>query len=350
MAEPPAPSLGGLGPGGAAPEGLPTRLALAHTTGRRTPPRGPKPYLAVGAVRPDDMAADPNDPYATRIDEATATVDLADGRTLAYAAFGDPDGEPVLVFHGGVGSRGFGLLFEEAAADLGVRIVSPDRPGYGRSDPDPDRRVRDWADDVAALADEIDLEAFGVLGVSGGGPYAAACAHGLDERVARTALVSSVGPPEGPRPIGLRVVSRLARHAPWLVGVPVRRQLRRARSDPDAAIEARARGKADAEAAMHRSEAGRRLNAQTAEAGRQGHRHAVREIALVGRPWGFDLGEIEGPVGVWHGALDRTVPVSTAEYLADAMPGATLSVHDDVGHLSLPATHDRAILASLREA
>lgn len=296
---------------------------------------------------PEATAVDPNEPYASRIAEATQTISLEDGRTLAFCEFGDPDGAPVFVFHGGVGSRGFGLLFEDDASALGVRIVAPDRPGYGRSDPQPGRTLLDWPDDVSALGDALELDRFGILGVSGGGPYAAACTDALPDRLTAVALVSAMGPPAAPRSIGLRVILRLARHLPWLAAVPIKRQLERARSNPDGAIAARANGKAEPEAAMHRSEAGRKLNAQTAEAGRQGHRHAVDEIAIAGRPWGFDLGGITVPVGVWHGALDRTVPVASSEYYADAVPDARLTIHDDVGHLSLPVTYAREILASL---
>lgn len=98
---------------------------------------------------------------------------------------------------------------------------------------------------------------------------------------------------------------------------------------------------------MHMSEAGRQLKAQTAEAGRQGHRHAVEEIAFVGRPWGFNLTDITVPVGIWHGALDRTVSVESSEYLAETIPNAQLEVHDDVGHLLLPVDYAEEILEFL---
>jgi pimeloyl-ACP methyl ester carboxylesterase len=98
---------------------------------------------------------------------------------------------------------------------------------------------------------------------------------------------------------------------------------------------------------MHRSDAGRRLTAQTAEAGRQGYRHAVDEIAILGRLWGFDLDAIDIPVGIWHGGLDRTVPVGSAEYMSETIPDARLTVHDSVGHLSLPVNHAEEILTFL---
>lgn len=301
-------------------------------------------------MAPDAAADDPNDPFTASVAEVTATVPLEDGRTLAYAEFGDPDGIPVFVFHGGVGSRGFGLLFEAAAHETGVRVITPDRPGYGRSDPDPDRTLLDWPADVAALADALDLDRFGVLGVSGGGPYAAACGYALPERVYAAALVSSIGPPGSPKPLGMRVLLALARKAPWLVRLPLGRQLRRARTDPETAIKQRASGAADPEVAMHHSEAGRILNASTAEAGRQGATAAAREIGLVTGRWGFDVASIDVPVGLWHGTLDRTVPVETARFLADAIPVSRLTVHDDVGHLSLPVTYDDEMLAFLVDA
>lgn len=290
---------------------------------------------------------DPNEPYVSRIAGTTATARLGDGRRLAYCEFGDSDGTPVFVFHGGVGSRGFGLLFDEAADRLGVRIVSPDRPGYGRSDPQPERTLLGWPADVGALADELGLGRFAVLGVSGGGPYAAACAYSLPDRLTAAALVSSVGPPGSPKPLGLRVFMTLTRAVPSLPKLPIGRLLRRARNDPDAAIERRASGAAEPEAAMHHGEAGRMLNASTAEAGRQGASAAAHEIAVLARPWGFDLADIAVPVGVWHGTLDQTVPVATAEYFADAIPDARITVHDDAGHLSLPVGYAEEILASL---
>lgn len=298
--------------------------------------------------RGTDTAQDPNEPYATRIDESTAAIEREDGRTLAYCEFGDPDGPPVLVFHGGIGSRGFGLLFEEAAEAVGCRIISPDRPGYGRSDPQPDRTLLDWPDDVTAIADHLDFDRFAVLGVSGGGPYAAACAHSIPNRLSGAALVSSLGPPAGPRGRGIRIVSWLARWMPWMAGIPIKRTLTRAATDPEVAIEARAKSKTEAEVAMHRSDAGRRLNAQTAEAGRQGHRHVVREIAIIGREWRFDLADIGGTVDIWHGALDKTVSIDAAEHLATSIPTARLTVHDDVGHLSLPVNYADEILSKLR--
>lgn len=304
-----------------------------------------EPSTAAGTS--ERTGAGPTQPYASRIVSATATVTRSDGCTIAYCAFGDPDGKPVFVFHGGIGSRGFGLLFDDAARRLGIRIISPDRPGYGQSDPQPGRTLLDWPDDVSALADDLAIDRFGVLGVSGGGPYAAACAYALPDRVTAAALVSSIGPPGSPKPLGLRMLSTVARVAPWILRIPVGRQLHRARESPEEAIESRASRASEPDAAMHHGEAGRILNASTAEAGRQGATAAAQEIAIIARSWGFDLAEIAVPFGVWHGSLDRTIPVKTARFFADSVSEAKLTISDDVGHLSLPVNYADDILAFL---
>ena len=112
----------------------------------------------------------------------TEVLQLADGRRLAWSEFGTPTG-PVLIYcHGTPSSRLEGLVLHHAALG-GVRVLVPDRPGFGRSDPQPGRSLTDWARDVAALADQLGIQRFAVSGISGGGPHALACAAHLGDRV-----------------------------------------------------------------------------------------------------------------------------------------------------------------------
>src|SRR5690606_26440118 len=97
-------------------------------------------------------------------------------RTLAYTQIGARSGPTVLYFHGAPGSRLELLGLDDAFAEHGIRVVTADRPGYGRSTPLTGRTTADWATDVAALADHLDLDRFGVIGLSSGGPYTVACA------------------------------------------------------------------------------------------------------------------------------------------------------------------------------
>src|SRR5437868_969172 len=126
------------------------------------------------------------------------TVHLADGRALAYAEWGDPSGTPVLHFHGIPGSRLERHTDDRVYARLGVRYVTVDRPGYGRSDPSPGRTFVDWGADVAELTAALGIERFRAFAVSGGAPFALAVAAVFPESVERLAIVSGVGPVDRP--------------------------------------------------------------------------------------------------------------------------------------------------------
>jgi pimeloyl-ACP methyl ester carboxylesterase len=148
-------------------------------------------------------------------------VELPDGRRLAYTEYGDRHGKPVLYCHGYPSPRREAQLVSETAAALGGRIISPDRPGYGDSDPQRDRTISDWPADIARLADALGLERLALLGVSGGGPYAVACAWRLPERLSKIAIVCPLGPIYLPQILhdmnwAARANLTLARRAPAL--------------------------------------------------------------------------------------------------------------------------------------
>src|SRR6476661_2822678 len=147
-------------------------------------------------------------------------IRLPDGRALGFAEWGDPAGRPVFLFHGTPGSRLSRHPDESQARAQGVRLITVDRPGYGLSDPLPRRRLLDWPADVAALAAALRLERFALVGVSGGGPHALACAYACPDRVTAVALIGGAGPMDDP--VALRQmmwVNRAAlRLAPRLPG------------------------------------------------------------------------------------------------------------------------------------
>ena len=154
--------------------------------------------------------------------DAESVVHLKGGRRLAYATYGVAEGIPVIALHGLPGSRLQYYPDDAITAAANVCLIVPDRPGYGFSDPLPERRVVDWAADVATLADTLGIRRFRVLGLSGGGPYALACAATLRDRVVRVSLVSALGPLDTPEStVGMmlpnRVLLRLVRRAPAIV-------------------------------------------------------------------------------------------------------------------------------------
>ncbi len=280
------------------------------------------------------------------------TIQLPDGRELGYAEYGVPDGEPIFFFHGTPGSRLSGLHTGILASPRGARVIAPDRPGYGLSDFQPRRTVMDWGRDIEALADALDIERFAVLGYSGGGAFAAACAVALPERLAGITMVSSTGPPEFTGSIGgftrlHRLQWFVARRLPPLVRLYTARLAARARRDAESLVDERASSSPTADRTVMERPVIRTMMAEDwKEAFRQGGRATAYEFTLLTRPWGFRLDEIEAPVHLWHGEQDAIIPVQLARGTAAAIPRCQATFVPDAGHLVL-IDHAGAILDTL---
>lgn len=274
------------------------------------------------------------------------TVTLPDGRELGYADVGDPTGDPIVVLHGFPNARTFGALFDAAGREHGVRVLTPERPGFGISDPDPGRTPSGYAADLDAFADEFDLGSFPLLGVSGGGPYALAAVAELD-RIERAGVAVGVGPMSA---VGLRerVPYYLARFLPPLVRYSLRGDVDAAVEDPWAPIEERVAETSPADADYWRGGIGRALVLNHLEAARHnGVGPLVEELATYGRPWDVDLEAIDVPVAMWYGEDDRIVPAGMGRHLADRVPTADATFYEGLGHLSTVVENEDAVVGAL---
>lgn len=287
-------------------------------------------------VVPCRRAADDGPVVAPRIDDVLM---LPGGRRLAYAEYGATDGVPGFYFHGHPGSRFEAQFGHEAASELGIRIIAMDRPGYGRSDVQPGRRILDWPGDVAGAADLLGIREFSVLGGSGGGPYALACGFALPQRVTRVGVVSGVGPYDAPHAAdGMRwqnrVGFRLGARVPPVSRLIMWSMARQVRRDPARVVDAVARAMSGADAdVVQRPDVHRILEEDIAEAFRQGSRGAAEEVVLLGRPWGFDVADVRVPVMLWQGEADRLVSPAMGRYLAGRIPGCRAWFYPGEGHL-----------------
>ena len=266
------------------------------------------------------------------------TLLLRDGRRLAWHEAGSARGAPVVACHGLPGSREQRYPDEGLAQRMGARVIHVDRPGFGWSDPAPHLRLRDWALDVEQLAEHLGLDRFAVAGVSGGGPFAAACAALLPDRVSRVALVSSVGPPAsmGP-PAQMHLLARFALYGAarvrWLVAPPLAMAARLVRARPNdfIALLAPSLGPAD-QVVLARPHVQQMLVRDLREAFRQGAGGLVRDLALLGSDWNLPLSRVRAPCALWHGERDRVVPASASARLAQEIPGSRLTLLPDAGH------------------
>ncbi len=277
---------------------------------------------------------------------------LADGRKLAYVEFGAPNGKPAFHFHGGPSSRLEGKLLSAAAAEESVRLIAMDRPGIGLSDYQPKRKLLDWPDDVAALADALGIDRFAVTGWSEGGPWSIACARALPHRLtiavnlaggcygaidpdAILALMNPLDRFGGKMALHFRpglsvmfqMIELMVRHAPEKFAAT----LRKSSCPSDQAVLDQ----------PHVSEA---LIEAMAECFRTGSRGLVTDAQLIYKRWGFELSEVEMPVHTWQGSADTLVPAEINRQVSEALPKGILREFDGEGHF-MPITHANELFA-----
>jgi pimeloyl-ACP methyl ester carboxylesterase len=283
-------------------------------------------------------------------------VQLQEGGVIAFEEYGDASGLPVIFCHGWPSSRTMARLTDEAARDLGIRIISPDRPGISGSSLQPNRELRDWRPVVRQLVDHLGIGGFRVLGISGGAPYAYATAAAMPERVRAVAIVSGATPIVdlahregllplyrwmlalyGSRPQLLRRLFRLARpllsvRPPDRVRPLILKILMLRPCDEESL-----RDSAAFEAIF---ESQRRAWRGSAEG-------VIADAQIFAKPWGFSLDEVWVPVRLWHGKEDRAFSVRLAEEVANRIPDCNARYLDGAGHYSLPIRHIREILQDL---
>jgi pimeloyl-ACP methyl ester carboxylesterase len=274
--------------------------------------------------------------------------------TVALQEYGDPGGRPVIFCHGWPSSRTMAELTDQAARELGVRMISPDRPGVSRSPLQANRKLLDWPPLVEAMADYLGLGDFRLLAISGGAPYAYATAWALPKRTKAIAVVS--GAPSIPelsnangllplyrwmlalyrsQPELLRVLFYAARPlASMRSSVRVVRKLLRFLQPCDA------ESLRDAAAFNACFESQRRAWRGSAEG-------VMLDARIYADPWGFALEEITVPVRLWHGKKDRSFSVTVAEQVARRLPNCHARYFENAGHYSLPIRNMREILADL---
>jgi pimeloyl-ACP methyl ester carboxylesterase len=271
-------------------------------------------------------------------DRKNQTMTLPDGRLLGFAEYGDPRGRPVFFFHGQPGNRLFRHPDEALTASLGVRLVCADRPGYGLSTFQPGRRLVDWPDDVARLADTLGFGEFSVLGFSAGGPYALACAESIPERLRGVGVIGGTAPMhlpalrKGMNPI-LRLNHTLFRYARPLMYLSFRLYWPIARKNPMSFYEA---------AKKHTPKSDLDIIARPGvmecfleswiENLRVDSRGYAYDAEVLFKPWGFDPSDISKEVHLWWGGQEDEYINRAMGYLAEVLPHSQAHIWLEEGH------------------
>lgn len=262
---------------------------------------------------------------------------LKDGRRLGFGEYGHPGGKPIFFFHGTPGSRRMRHPDAGIAEKIGARVITLDRPGFGLSDPLPRRVLLDWPKDVVQLADHLKIDIFAVIGFSGGGAYAAACAYQCADRISAISLVSSVGPPDTMKPLHsmifpLQLLFRAARLQSQVLLLPAAPVVHIMKLSFNFWYD-RVAGRlpeSDREILL-RPEIRAIFRESISEAFRQGTLAFRTELRLLTRKWEVPLKEIRTPVFLWHGTMD---PLYNGTMLANAFRECRSTLLPE-GHLVL---------------
>lgn len=262
---------------------------------------------------------------------------LPDGRVQQWIELGPSHGEPILFCHGGNDCRLEALWIADEVLRAGVRLITPDRPGFAGSTHDPHRTFSSWVADAEALLDHLGLDRVRVLGLSGGGPHALALAAGAPTRVVAVDLVASPRPWDTPgfltgTWLPIRIAYVLARYAPTRLLTAVQRAMNNAERNMRYASRMPA---PDARLLAERPKVATAIVTSVTAAHAGSFEGAVHEWRLYVRGWGFDLADVHAPVRLWYGDTDGMAPVAMGRDLADRLPRAELHVIEDRAHLSI---------------
>lgn len=287
---------------------------------------------------------------------AQRLVRTADGRDLAVETWGDPGGRTVFLLHGTPGSRLGPAPRGSLLYRLGVRLVAFDRPGYGRSDRLRGRTVADAAADVEVIADDLGAEEFAVVGRSGGGPHALACAALLPGRITRAAVLVGLAPRDAP---GLdwfagMAESNIREHTAagegWqALATSLEFRSRTIRADPVSLVADLRRELPETDRRVVADPGVRAMLVRNyAEALRSSADGWIDDALAFSKGWGFTLEQIDVPVLLWHGEDDVFSPVAHSRWLAERIPQATVVVEPGAAHFGALAILPGALSWVLR--
>ncbi len=283
----------------------------------------------------------------------TRQLRLQDSRHLAFCEYGDPEGKPVFYFHGTPGSRVEPAYSDPAGRKFGIRLIGLDRPGMGRSEFLTGRTLLDWPRDVREAAEYFGFSNYGVIGMSGGGPYALACCAANLDQINSVVLLGSWAPVAAEpllwqqmAPLD-RVFGRLSRGSSWIFTI-IFSMLGAAAAylSPQVFIRSLSSSLSAADKALLQDpELASFFAEDIQEAFRQGARGPAEDALLLYRDWGFAVEDVSAPVEIFHGTEDQFAPAAFGRYLDKKLPNSTLHLFPGKGHLYFMMQFERVFKA-----
>ncbi|MEA5444426.1 alpha/beta hydrolase [Gammaproteobacteria bacterium AB-CW1] len=271
------------------------------------------------------------------------TLRLAADRQLGWSEYGLADGRGIVYCHGTPGSRWEFAPAADLAAIFGLRVIVPDRPGYGASSPSPGRTLADFADDLAALLDHLALDQTGLLGFSGGGPHALAAALRLPERINRLGLVSSLAPFSDATTVGMPESLQQFWQLAGSDAEAFLAMLNDGLESTDTPLDLLLAGAPPEDQAIFEKTGTSAYAASLTECLRPGLEGMLADAQALTSDWGITPKAPNCPVHLWHGSRDLNAPIAMGQWLSAHLGGIPLNQWADSAHFALFERWDQVL-------
>lgn len=301
-----------------------------------------------------DMTMQPvHDEYDSKREEQYAA--LPDNVNISFAEYGDSKGKPVFFFHGSIGCRYDGAELHKPAKKLGIRIISPDRPGHGLSSLNQKRTLLDYPKNIDRLATYLNLDKYHCLGISGGGPYAIACAYAiLSTHLVRSGIIAGMAPwflGQAGVNSATRYSTLIIAYFPWIFRRICNYQFTLSNLKNDTFM-------LDVQSKIDKhvlSTDGQDLTPEEREmirvgsinAMRQGYRQgpegAMSDARIFTSDWGFKLEDVGGEVKLWYGTKDTHTPIWWARYMVEKIPNVKLKEYEGATHMNIQRNYEEIL-------
>lgn len=298
---------------------------------------------------PKNVGSQPGIKTKSRIYKENRLI-LRDGRNLQYAEFGDPQGKPVIHIHGALGCRYERYPDDILTRKLGVRLIIPDRPGYGLSEHTLGHGYLDFADDILELVDYLDIQRCSIMGLSVGAIYGSAFAYKAPDRLHGIAMISSTPPFrsfvdfEGV-PASLKLLIAFSKYLPTAAHMVAEIAIINACKNPEKFLANIPVCTSD-RAIFSRPLLKKHFEECLLVGSRDCHTGFVQDVLLSSKKWPFPVEEILTKIDFWHGSEDTHSPISRIKPVIDAVPNKYFHQINGGGHF-LIYDHWQEILESL---
>ena len=270
--------------------------------------------------------------------EKKSLIKLRNGNRIGYAIYGNKKNFPIFYFHGWPGSR-----FELKNIPLKKKkcfIIALERPGYGISDPISKFKILDWPKIVLEVANKLKIKKFSIIGVSGGAPFALACANTIkNKRLKSIAIVCALAPSKakGMNKGRVGMLLNLGRKPfiSWLIFNFLRMRLLNGNLEKSFNKWKNKISLPEIDLKLFTIDRGKRLMENFKEAVKHGTTGVHRDANLYSNYWGFKLKNIKKKIFVWHGDKDLTVPIITNKYYKKKLKNKEIFIKPNEGHFSI---------------